>query len=211
MPAPDDLRHAEDHAQSEDDGELGSGFSVEVAKAWEAALAQADTSGVRKIALRMSIVMGPATRTDRRSGPGGGGVMRPFQILSRFGLGGRMAKGTQKYSWIHVEDVFQAILFLHQHREITGPVNLASPEVVDNTELMRQVRSALRIPFGIPTPRWLLEFGAVVIRTEPELVLKSRWVEPRKLAQAGFQWKYPTLSTALQAILTAQDSSKTSR
>lgn len=191
-------RHAEDHAQTEADGELGSGFSVEVAKAWEAALAQADLPGIRRIPLRMSIVMGPYVPGE------GGGVMRPFEVLARTGLGGRMAAGTQKYSWTHVEDVYRAIRFLYDRPEIRGPVNIASPQVVDNRELMRRVRAALRVPFGFPTPAWLLEMGAVLIRTETELVLKSRWVESEKLNQAGFQWKYPALSGALAAIRDAE-------
>lgn len=193
-------RHAEDHPQSENDGEIGSGFSVEVAKAWEASLAQADTPGIRKIPLRMSIVMGPSFGADNA------GVMRPFENLTRCGLGGRMGPGTQKYSWAHVEDVYRAIRFLHEHREITGPVNIASPQVVDNAELMRQIRGAQRVPAGIPTPGWLLELGAMLIRTETELVLKSRWVASAKLNEAGFEWKYPTLSSALVAIRTSERS-----
>lgn len=191
-------RHAEDRPQTEDDGELGSGFSVQVAKAWEAALARADTPGTRKLPLRMSIVMGPPTKGE------GGGVMRPFEILARTGLGGKMGLGTQKYSWTHVEDVYRAIRFLHTRPEIEGPVNIASPQVVDNQELMRRVRASLRAPFGIPTPAWLLEIGAALIRTETELVLKSRWVESETLNRAGFQWKYPALSGALAAIREAE-------
>ncbi|WP_394940716.1 TIGR01777 family oxidoreductase [Psychromicrobium sp. YIM B11713] len=197
-------RHAEDRPQSEDDGELGAGFSVEVAKAWEAELSAASTPHTRKIPLRMSIVMGPAGRGSARKGPGGAGVMRPFEILSRCGLGGSMGEGSQKYSWIHVEDVFRAVLFIHEHPELQGAINLAAPQVVENRELMRQVRAALRIPFGLPTPRWLLSFGAVVIRTETELVLKSRWVAPEKLRAAGFSWRYPELSSALGAIREAE-------
>lgn len=194
-------RHAEDHAQTEDDGELGSGFSVQVAKAWEQALDQAKTPETRKIPLRMSIVMGPYVQGE------GGGVMRPFEILARTGLGGKMGRGTQKYSWTHVEDVYRAIRFLHRQPQIQGPVNIASPQVVDNRELMSRVRTALRAPFGVPTPTWLLELGAVLIRTETELVLKSRWVESAKLNQAGFSWKYPTLSGALAAIRAAEHQS----
>ncbi|AJT42584.1 TIGR01777 family oxidoreductase [Psychromicrobium lacuslunae] len=201
-------RHAEDCPQDEANGELGSGFSVEVAKAWEAALDQSDTPATRKIPLRMSIVMGPNARDLGRRGPGGAGVMRPFQILSRFGLGGRMGKGTQKYSWVHIEDLYRAIIFIHQHPQLQGPINIASPEVVSNAELMRQLRISLKIPFGIPTPAWLLELGAILIRTETELVLKSRWVDPAKLRAAGFKWQYPQLPRALEAIA---DYGKTAR
>lgn len=182
-------RDARDRPQDEYDGERGSGFSVEVARGWEETLAAADTPSTRRIPLRISIVMGP-----------GGGVMRPFNNLARLGLGGRMGDGGQIFSWIHVQDLFRAVVFLHEHREITGPVNIASPVVVTNAELMRAVRSANRAPFGVPTPAWLLKMGAVLIRTETELVLKSRWVASRKLRDAGFIWKHPELSGALASI-----------
>lgn len=182
-------RDARDRAQHEDDGELGSGFSVDVARGWEETLAAANTPQTRKIPLRITIAMGP-----------GGGVMQPFNNLARLGLGGRMGDGQQKYSWIHVEDLFRAIVFLHEHREITGPVNIAAPEVVSNAELMAAVRAVNRVPFGLPTPAWLLKMGAVFIRTETELVLKSRWVSSGTLQDAGFIWQYPELRGALADI-----------
>jgi len=182
-------RDARDHAQTEDDGEPGSGFSVDVARAWEAALDAAATPRTRKIPLRITIVMGP-----------GGGVMAPFNILARCGLGGPMGDGGQKFSWIHVEDLFRAVMFLHEDPRITGSVNIGSPHVVDNRELMAGVRRAMDKPWGLPTPAWLLKPGAVLIRTETELVLKSRWVQPKKLQDAGFSWRYPVLDDALANI-----------
>lgn len=182
-------RDARDRPQSEDDGELGLGFSVEVARVWEATLAAAPAPHTRKIPLRISIAMGA-----------GGGVMRPFNNMARLGLGGRMGDGGQKYSWIHVQDLFRAVLFLHEHPAITGPVNIAAPEVVTNAELMATVRAVDRVPFGLPTPAWLLRLGAVLIRTETELVLKSRWVRAGKLADAGFEWLHPELAGALADI-----------
>ncbi|MCT9871511.1 TIGR01777 family oxidoreductase [Paenarthrobacter aurescens] len=182
-------RHAEDDPQSEASGELGSGFSVDVARAWEDELAAADVPGTRKVPLRIAIVLGP-----------GGGVMGPLRNLARLGLGGHMGPGTQKFSWIHVEDLFRVVLFVHGHGELTGPVNAASPHPVDNRELMSLVRRSLGVPFGIPTPAWLLEAGAVLIRTQTELVLKSRWVEPRKLLDAGFAFEHPSLAGALNEI-----------
>lgn len=182
-------RHAEDSPQSEHDGELGHGFSVEVARAWESALAAAETPLTRRVPLRISIVLGP-----------GGGVMRPLAALARVGLGGHMGGGSQKFSWVHVEDLYRSALFVHQRTDLTGPVNVASPDVVDNRELMRLVRRAHGVPFGLPTPGWLLELGAVMIRTETELVLKSRWVQPRKLLDAGFIFRHAELGRALQDI-----------
>ncbi|MEJ1115216.1 TIGR01777 family oxidoreductase [Paenarthrobacter sp. CCNWLY172] len=184
-------RHAEDHPQSEVSGELGSGFSVDVARAWEDELAAAVVPGTRKVPLRIAIVLGA------------GGVLSPLRNLARLGLGGHMGPGTQKFSWIHVEDLFRTVLFVHDHGELSGPVNAATPHPVDNRELMAMVRRSMGVPFGIPTPAWLLEAGAVLIRTQTELVLKSRWVEPRKLLDAGFAFEYPSLAGALNQIANA--------
>jgi uncharacterized protein (TIGR01777 family) len=182
-------RHADDRPQTESGGEPGSGFSVDVARAWETALAAADTPGTRKIPLRIAIVLGP-----------GGGALRPLAMLARLGLGGHMGRGSQKFSWIHVEDLYRAVRFLHARTEISGPVNVASPDVVDNRELMRMVRRAYGARLGVPTPGWLLRVGAVLIRTETELVLKSRWVQPEKLIDAGFIFRQPELGRALLTI-----------
>ena len=179
-------RDARDCPQDECDGELGSGFSVDVARGWEETLAAADVPQTRRIPLRITIVLGT-----------GGGVMGPFNNLARRGLGGRMGDGAQKFSWVHIEDVFRAVLFLHEHRDMSGPVNIAAPLVVTNAGLMAAVRRANRAPFGLPTPAWLLTMGAVLVRTETELVLKSRWVSARKLQDAGFTWKHPDLNGAL--------------
>lgn len=182
-------RHAMDRPQTEDDGELGTGFSVSVARAWEQALADADVSGVRKVALRISIVLGP------------GSVMTPLANLARVGLGGRMGHGDQKFSWVHLEDLYRGIVFIADTPSLDGPVNIAAPDVVANAELMAAVRRQLGIPAGLPTPAWLLDLGGRIIRTEAELVLKSRWVAPRKLLDAGFTFGYPTLVPALADIL----------
>lgn len=111
-----------------------------------------------------------------------------------------MGPGTQKFSWIHVEDLYRCVRFVHARKDLSGPVNVASPDVVDNRELMRMVRRAYRARFGIPTPAWLLRLGAILIRTEAELVLKSRWVQPEKLLDAGFVYSQPELGRALQQI-----------
>ncbi|WP_142131242.1 TIGR01777 family oxidoreductase [Arthrobacter sp. SLBN-83] len=186
-------RDARDRPQSEAGGELGSGFSVDVAKAWEAALEAAATPDTRKIPLRIAIVLGP-----------GGGALTPFANLARLGLGGHMGDGRQQFSWVHVEDLYRSIRFLHARTAITGPVNVASPDVVSNQEMMRLVRRAYGARFGIPTPAWLLRAGAVLIRTETELVLKSRWVQPQKLLDAGFVYSQPELGRALLQIAKGQ-------
>jgi uncharacterized protein (TIGR01777 family) len=182
-------RDARDRPQDEVDGEIGSGFSVSVAQAWERALLDSPAS-VRKVALRMSIVLGP-----------GGGAVNPLIDLARVGLGGRMGDGGQVFSWAHVDDVAGAIEHLVAHPEISGPVNVATEDHVTNAALMAAVRRAVGRRHGVPTPAWLLELGARVIRTEPELVLKSRWVDPRVLRESGYVFAHPTLDGALADVV----------
>ena len=181
-------RDSRDLPMDEASGELGTGFSVGVARAWEHELFSAPTD-VRKIALRMSIVLGA-----------GGGALNPFINLARLGFGGPMGDGEQKFSWVHLDDVVSAITYAFEHTEISGPVNVAAPEVVSNAEMMRQVRATLGRAWGMPLPAWALETGARIIRTEPVLVLKSRWIDSRILRESGFGFAHPTLSGALAEI-----------
>ena len=204
-------RHAEDRPQTESDGELGTGFSVEVAKAWEAAFFETPLPETRRVALRTAIVLGD------------GSVMGPFSRLARFGLGGaqldghwfasaaRRAAGTfhefrarggrQKFSWVHMDDVIGAIRFLERHDELDGVVNVSSPSPTDSVGFMRTLRTVLGAPIGIPAPRFVLEIGSAVIKTETELVLKSRWVLPERLLDAGYEFAYPELEPALRQIV----------
>lgn len=181
-------RDARDRPMDEIDGDIGSGFSVEVARAWEHELWAAPTE-IRTIALRMTIVLGV-----------GGGAINPFINLARIGFGGPMGDGGQMFSWSHVDDVARAIVHLYDHQEISGPVNVAAPDVVTNARLMGRVRESMGRRRGLPEPRWLLELGAKIIRTEAELVLKSRWVDSRLLRESGFEFAYPTLDVALADI-----------
>jgi uncharacterized protein (TIGR01777 family) len=183
-------RHAEDYPMTEQDGDLGIGFSVDVAKAWEKSLFDFELPHTRQIALRISIVLGES-----------GGVMGPFKNLVRFGLGGIQGAGTQRFSWIHVEDLYRLVRFLQEHKEAEGVFNCAAPYPVTNRELMAQLRRSMGRRIGLPSPRWLLEIGAYVIRTETELILKSRWVVPERLQQLGFQFTYETIDQALDDIL----------
>jgi NAD dependent epimerase/dehydratase family enzyme len=204
-------RHADDYPQTEAGGELGTGFSVSIAKAWEAAFFAADTPATRRVAIRTAIVLGD------------GSALTPLLMLARFGLGGpqwdtpwfatrarrlagtqhqfRSRWGAQRFSWIHLADVAGALDFLEQHRELDGVGNLSSPEPVTNVELMRVLRAAVRMPIGLPAPRPVLEVGAWAIRTETELLLKSRWVLPERLLQAGYAFRHPRLDGAIADIL----------
>lgn len=183
-------RHAEDRPMTETKGEIGSGFSVDVAKAWEEAFFSFSLPHTRQAALRIAIVLGP-----------GGGVMTPFKNLVRFGLGGHQGSGKQMFSWIHVEDLFQIILFIQEWESLEGVFNCTSPNPVTNRELMATMRKVMHRKGGLPASTWMLNLGARVIRTEPELVLKSRWVIPNRLIKEGFMFKYGRLEQALHHIL----------
>lgn len=186
-------RHAEDKPMTEQSGELGTGFSVEVAKAWEEAFFSYELPHTRQAALRIAIVLGP-----------GGGVLTPYIYLTRFGLGGKQGPGNQKFSFIHVEDLFRIVQYIQSRKDLIGVFNASAPYPVTNRELMHEMRKAMGVPVGIPTPKWMLEMGAIVIRTETELILKSRWVVPERLLEEGFEFKYPTIQSTLNAVLDIQ-------
>lgn len=183
-------RHAEDKPMTEKEGEIGTGFSVNVATNWEKYFFDFKLTKTRQVALRMAIVLGKD-----------GGVVKPFLNLVRFGLGGKQGNGNQMFSWIHVEDIFNIILFLQTHKNLYGVFNCCAPHPVKNKILMKTFRDLMHVKFGLPTPAWLLEIGAIIIKTETELILKSRWVIPEKLLEAGYIFKYPTIDIALKNIL----------
>lgn len=145
------------------------------------------------MALRLSIVLG------------NGGALNPIVNMARLGVGGRQGGGGQRVSWVHVDDVYRAIRFVMEHRELDGPINVAAPQVVTNAELMRAVRQrfgGLGPRVGVAMPARLLRVGAAVIRTEEEMVLKSRWVDAERLRDAGFVFEHPRLGEALDEIAT---------
>lgn len=183
-------RHAEDRPMTEAEGEIGSGFSVNVATSWEDAFFSFQLPKTRQAALRIAIVLGPD-----------GGVMTPYVNLVKFGLGGKQGSGSQMFSWIHIEDLFQITLFLRDNKHLEGVFNCSAPHPVKNIEQMRLIRAHMKKSFGLPAFKWMLELGAVFIGTETELVLKSRWVVPERLVQSGFDFQYKTLDEALSAII----------
>jgi uncharacterized protein (TIGR01777 family) len=156
-------------------------FSIDVATSWERALDETNTPRTRKVKLRSAMTMSP----DR------GGVFDTLLRLVRFGLGGRAGDGRQYVSWIHEEDFVRAIYWLIERQHIDDAVNLSAPEPLPNAEFMRVLREASGIRIGLPAAEWMLEIGARVIRTETELILKSRRVVPGRLLREGFQFQFP--------------------
>lgn len=210
-------RYAMDRAQAESTGELGSGFSVDVARNWENEFFKGDLPGVRRVALRMAIVLGdgPATNilfTLARFGLGGPQFDgRWFQHRRYRGIGpspsgdGKApmykSQGRQRFSWIHIDDVIGAMRFIRDNPAIEGPVNLAAPEASDNRTLMASLRSAVKAPFGLPAWRFMVEPAMWAIRTEPELIFKSRWVVPETLMRAGYRFRFTELARALEDVV----------
>src|SRR2546422_6217409 len=165
-------------------------FSIDVATSWERALRESPTPNTRRVAMRTAIVMHP----DAGS---------PFDILLRLvrlGLGGQAGDGRQYMSWIHGRDLVRAMLWLIEHDDLEGPVNLTAPNPLTNAEFMRALRSAWGMSFGLPATEWMLELGAFVLQSETELILKSRRVVPAKLLQSGFSFEFPAWPEAAREL-----------
>jgi uncharacterized protein len=157
-------------------------WTVQLVKDWEAAFFDAPTPGTRKIALRTSLVFSPTP----------GSIFAVLSRMVRVGLGGTQGSGRQYVSWMHETDFARAIEFLVAHEEIDGPVNLAAPNPLPNREFMGAFREAWQMPNGIWAPAPVIEIGSFFMRTESELVLKSRRVVPGKLLDAGFEFEFPS-------------------
>ncbi len=157
-------------------------FSTGVARAWEGALDEAVTPGTRKVALRSAMTMSPAAD----------GIFDVLLGLVRHGLGGTAGDGRQYVSWIHDRYFVRAIAWLIARDDIAGPVNLAAPGPLPYGPFMAALRRAAGAAIGLPATAWMLELGAIALRTETELILKSRRVVPGRLHDEGFAFAYPT-------------------
>jgi hypothetical protein len=167
---------------SEEDAPDTWRFSIDVARSWEQAANEVAVPLTRKVLLRSAMTMS----ADR------GGVFDVLLALVRRGLGGTNGDGRQYVSWIHAQDFIRAVYWLLDHSELEGAVNVASPNPVPNAEFMRILRNAWGIGFGLPASKWMLEVGAFFLRTETELILKSRRVVPGRLLESGFVFQFPT-------------------
>jgi uncharacterized protein (TIGR01777 family) len=187
--------HRFDTAQDEATGIIGGAepgvpdywaFSVDIAKNWEREQEEADTPHTRKVALRSAMVMSP----DRA------GVFDYLRWMAKLGLGGPVAGGRQYVSWIHDRDFVRAVEFLIEREDVTGPVNLAAPGPLPQREFMRVLRKACAVPVGLPATRFMAEIGAFALRSDTELLLKSRRVVPGRLLDAGFAFDFPDWRSA---------------
>ena len=165
-------------------------FSIDVARAWEDAFNDARTDRTRKVALRSAMTLSPDP----------GGVFDTLLSLVRHGLGGSAGDGRQFMSWIHYEDFVAATRWLIDHEEVAGVVNVAAPNPLPNAQFMQILREAAGVPLGLPASKWMLEVGAVFLRTETELILKSRRVVPTRLIEHGFEFSFPTWRDAARDL-----------
>lgn len=189
-------KHRFDVANDEETGEIGAtaeakdAFSVEVARAWEEEFARVEVPGTRRVVLRAAMVFG--------SEPGG--VYSVMRRLVRLGLGGKMGDGRQFVSWIHANDFCRAIEWLLDHDSDEGVYNICAPNPIPNSEMMSAFRGVCKRLVGLPAARWMLEIGAFFMRTETELIIKSRRVVPGRLLAEGFAFEFPDMKLALLAL-----------
>jgi len=177
---------------NEPDAPSAWAFSIDVATSWERAFFAAETPRTRKVALRTAMVMSPDT----------GGIFDTLLRLVRYGLGGQAASGQQYVSWIHDVDYIRAIELIIERPDFSGPVNIASPCPITNREFMCCLRRAWCTSYiGVPSPRWVLRVGALLMRTETELILKSRRVVPGRLRKSGFDFHFPNWRSACQDLV----------
>lgn len=165
-------------------------FAAEVCKAWENAFWESDVPGVRKIALRTSLLLSPDP----------GGVFDILVQLVRKGLGGKQGNGKQFVSWMHDHDYARAVEFLIEHEEISGPVNMSAPQPVSNADFMRDIRNADGFGLGFPAPEFAIKLGALFMRTESWLVLKSVRAVPGVLQDANFEFMNPEWTPAARNL-----------
>ncbi len=180
--------HSLNQPNDEFTGIIGDDFSMNVAKKWEATFIETESPQTLKTALRTSIVLGK-----------GGGAFVPLRKITTLGLGGRQGHGQQMVSWLHELDYARAIEFIIE-KKMDGVVNVTAPHPIRNEELMRALRKTLNTKLGLNAPKWLLKIAAFFMQTETELLLKSRFVLPRKLLNAGFTFDYPTIEKTLEKL-----------
>lgn len=182
--------HSEKQLNTEENGIIGDDFSMNICRSWEKEFFKTENEGIRKVALRTSIVLG-----------NNGGAFPKLKMITKLGLGGKQGRGNQMVSWIHISDFCKAIEWIIQNKNISGPINVTAPEPLSNESMMQKLRKGVKRSFGLNAPVWQLEIASLFLGTETELLLKSRNVYPEKLIKNGFQFSYPDFNNALLKLL----------
>ena len=174
----------------DEDSPFGYGLAPTVARAWEEAYQQAVLPGMKQVILRTTFVLGR-----------GGGALRRLEKLARWGLGGRVGHGRQGVSWIHKTDMNRLFERAIEDEQMQGAYIATAPHPVSNAEFMRELRRAVGMPIGLPSPAWLVRIAApLIMRTDPELAIYGRYCVSRRLAEEGFEFLFPTLAEALRDL-----------
>lgn len=182
--------HSEKHLNTEENGIIGDDFSMNICKSWEEEFFKTKNTDTRKVALRTSIVLG-----------NNGGAFTKLKMITKLGLGGKQGRGNQNVSWIHIDDFCRAVEWISENEDISGKINVTAPNPLNNEEFMRKLRKEMKIPFGLNAAVWQLEIASVFLKTETELLLKSRNVYPEKLIINGFKFSYPDIETAFKNLV----------
>jgi uncharacterized protein (TIGR01777 family) len=182
--------HSEKHLNTEENGIIGDDFSINICKSWEEEFFKTKNPDTRKVALRTSIVLG-----------NNGGAFTKLKMITKLGLGGKQGRGNQNVSWIHIDDFCRAVEWVIENEDISGKINVTAPNPLNNEEFMRKLRKEMKILFGLNAAVWQLEIASVFLKTETELLLKSRNVYPEKLIINGFKFSYPDIETAFKNLV----------
>lgn len=182
--------HSETQLNTEKNGIIGDDFSMNICKSWEKEFFTVKNENVRKVALRTSIVLG-----------NNGGAFPKLKLITKLGLGGKQGRGNQNVSWIHIDDFCRAIEHIIDNKNRDEIINITAPNPLSNEEFMRKLRKEMKIPFGINAPVWQLKIASIFLKTETELLLKSRNVYPEKLIKNGFQFSYPDIESAFKNLI----------
>jgi uncharacterized protein (TIGR01777 family) len=170
--------------------------SIDIATAWEKTLQAAATPQTRRVALRASMIM-----ADEAEVAATDNILSVLVRLTRLGLGGAVAGGRQYVSWVHGDDFCAALDFLIAHDELDGAVNIAAPHPLPHREFMAALRAALGVRLGLPATSWMVKIGALFMNSDPELLLKSRRVVPRRLLEHGFVFQHPRWHDAVSDLV----------
>lgn len=172
----------------------GIGLAPTVARAWEAAFAECKLPEQRGVIMRTSFVVG----RDRGAG---GGALGTLGLIAKYGLGGKVASGTQGMSWIHEDDINAIFTQAICDDAMSGAYIVSSPNPMSQVDFMRTLRKVIRMPIGLPAFEWMVRIGApLFMRTDPDLVLYGRFVIPKRLLDEGFDFKFADLESALRDL-----------
>lgn len=171
----------------DEDSPAGSGFLAEVCRDWEAAAHRAESETTRVVFLRTSVVLGKT-----------GGALPKMLTPFRLSLGGRLGSGEQWMAWIHIEDIARLILFAIENSAVSGALNACAPNSVRNQEFTRALAEALHRPAIFPVPKFALQ---KLLGEFSHELLDNKRIVPKRALDAGFQFQFPTIESALADLL----------